>query len=356
MLDRKDEGVTNPVGTGPFRFQSWIQSRSLSAVRFDRYWRKSPRGRSLPYLDAVEFRVMDDSVTVAGALRAGNVDLAVSLGSDLAERMANEFDVVQDYKTQRTSLILNTTQTADKANPFTNVHARRALAYATDRSRIAKKIGRDVETTTNGYRSDSPWAPTGGDEYVAYDPALARKEIEIYKKETGAKTLEFLLNAQPSIDVQMLVQDLKDNLAEVGIKVVVNIVDAPKIPVLTALGDYHASMSRLHDFPDPDQMNFFYSAASIHPSGQLSLNFTRYTSPRLESNLKVLHESTDFARRKAANDDLIRETNGAAIEIWLYDTPSALVTNRRLSGLDGYRSHTIASVAPKPWLAEVFRR
>lgn len=355
MLDQPDEGVLHPIGTGPFRFQEWSQFKSLSAVRWDKYWRKDPAGQPLPYLDELEFQILTETATRAQALRSGDIDLALSTQAEMLVGLPDDYNVVKDYNTQRTYLMLNTVGgPGTRNNPFHNEHARRALAYAIDRERIAAKIGPDIGSTTYGYRPDSPWAPAGSDGYVDHDPAAARRELDLYKKETGAKSLSFTLNAASNVDVQRTVQDLKADLAEFGIEVQGSTVDQPKAGLVAALGDFHATLVRTHDFPDPDQMSFYYSSSSLAPVGEVSLNLTRYTSPTLDANLKIVRESSDPAARKAANDEIIRETNGAVIDVWLYDTPESIVTTPHVKGLDGFRSHAFANPLPKPWLAETW--
>jgi ABC-type transport system substrate-binding protein len=140
----------------------------------------------------------------------------------------------------------------------------------------------------------------------------------------------------------------------VGINAKIEANEAAKLTVLTALGQYHATWFRLYDFPDPDQMNFYLAASNIGKIGELSLNFTHYTSRRLEDNLKILRESTDQTARKTASDDIIRETNDQVLNLWLYDTPESLVARRDVQGLEGFRTHAFANNLPKPWLAEAW--
>jgi peptide/nickel transport system substrate-binding protein len=352
MLDRTDEGTTNPIGTGPFRFQSWTQFKSLSAIRYDGYWRKDRHGQQLPYLDEIEFRLINDDVARNEALKSGAIDMALSSGSDIAERLADDFQIIKDYSSQRTHIILNTEEAQEnEGNPFTSIHARRAVAYATDRERIAASIGPGVQVTTHGFRPDSPWAPAR-DGYVDYDPAMARKELNLYKKATGADALRFTLNASGSSDMAPAVETFKKNLAEVGIEVTINTVEPPQSGLLVASGTFEAGLVRMHDLPDPDQMNFFYSSETYGPIGDLSLNLPRYRSKTLDANLGILRESTDPEMRKAASDDVIRESNEAVTNIWLYDTPGSIVASRRVRGLDNFRTYAFINPLPKPWLAE----
>jgi ABC-type transport system substrate-binding protein len=108
-------------------------------------------------------------------------------------------------------------------------------------------------------------------------------------------------------------------------------------------------------FPDPDLMNFYYSSSTVRPVGELSLNFTRWSSPQVDDYLKIIRERVDPVARKTANDALIRETNSQANTIWLYNAPDSLVSRRSVRGLDGFRSHPFANPQPKPWIAEAWQ-
>jgi peptide/nickel transport system substrate-binding protein len=355
MLDRTDAGTVAPVGTGPFRFVAWAQGRQLQARRWARYWRKDDRGEALPYLDEVQFRVVVDDHEREQALRDGTVDLALSNTGDISSRLDGSFDVIKDYNGQRTYLMLNTAVgKGNEGNPFTNVHARRALAHATDRRRVAQLVGPHVQSTTMGFRPDSPFALAGDDRYPAYDPAKARAEIDQYLKDTKAKKLAFTMLGPTAPEAQTVLQGLAAGWRAVGIEADISGVDAAKHLLLTALGQYQACWFRFFDYPDPDLNNFYLSSSTVKPVGELSLNFTHYSTRRMDANLAVLRRSTDRGARKAASDDIVREMNEQVLNLWLYDTPESLVAARRVRGLDGFRSHGLANNLPKPWLAEVW--
>jgi peptide/nickel transport system substrate-binding protein len=356
MLDREDRGVTDPVGTGPFRFERWVQTKTLTAKRFARYWRRDASSRSLPYLDEIEFRVIEDDADRERALQAGEVDLALSTAGRITTDLRGGSDVITDDDSEHTFLMLNSAVgEANRTNPFPNAHARRALAYATDRGRIADRVGPGLETRNFGfYQSGSPWQPRGGDGYVDYDPGKAREEIEAYKRDTGAPQLSFRLSGPTSTEEQALLLALQAQWAEVGIAARVEAQEPPKLIILATLGDYDATWFRFSAFPDPDLMNFYYSSSTVRPVGELSLNFTRWSSPEVDGYLKTLRETTDPGPRKTANDALIRATNREAITIWLYNTPISLIARPKVRGLDGFRSHPFGNPQPKPWLAEAW--
>src|SRR4029079_2725489 len=76
---------TNPVGTGPFILSSYTDDL-LVVKKNPNYWLKDSAGRALPYLDEIDFRVIEDSQTAEQALEAGNIDIfSTSTGAVVAD-------------------------------------------------------------------------------------------------------------------------------------------------------------------------------------------------------------------------------------------------------------------------------
>src|SRR5262245_6971717 len=75
------------VGTGPFKFVEWQDNTSIKLARNDTYWKTG-----LPYLDAMEFRIINELNTAARSAIAGEVDLALNLQPQqkaIADRSSN---------------------------------------------------------------------------------------------------------------------------------------------------------------------------------------------------------------------------------------------------------------------------
>ena len=72
-----------------------------------------------------------------------------------ATRLAGQYTVLKDWDTEQAFIMPNTAPTVGgKPNPMSNVHARQALAYATDASRSPRASATGVEVPS------SPWSPT----------------------------------------------------------------------------------------------------------------------------------------------------------------------------------------------------
>ncbi|MBA2461098.1 MAG: ABC transporter substrate-binding protein [Actinobacteria bacterium] len=67
-------GTEHPIGTGPFKFDSWVRGDRLTMSRYDDYWGEKAK------LDKVIFRPIDDNAARLQALQTGEIQ-----GYDLVE-------------------------------------------------------------------------------------------------------------------------------------------------------------------------------------------------------------------------------------------------------------------------------
>jgi peptide/nickel transport system substrate-binding protein len=148
-------------------------------------------------------------------------------------------------------------------------------------------------------------------------------------------------------------QQLQSQWKDAGITANIDSVDQTKYISLIALGDYQAGWFRWYGYPNPDN-NYVFNASEDSHIGGISINFTHYTSPELDKNLHAVRENTDFATRKAANDKVIQEVNDQAINIWLFDTPYAIVANKKVRGLNSFRKYPFGNFLSKAWWGEVW--
>jgi peptide/nickel transport system substrate-binding protein len=357
MLDREDKGTVLPIGTGPFRFKKWVPDSSLEVVRFADYWRRDGHGRQLPYLDQIEFRPIPDLDAREQDLSSGQIDLTLTTSVATARRLESTFTVLRDYTGERTLIGLqNDESPANATNPFTNAHARRALAYATDRDALARTVGEGVQVTTQGYRPESTWAlPADQTGYYPYDPEAARHEIELYKTETRRESLKFRLIGAAGQQDDVLLQAVAEQWRHVGADATVETMDQVPFSTTFVLGRYQAALYRWYGDPNPHATVYYHSSEHAKPIGQLSLNFTHYRSPTVDENLRIEMSTTDLAARRAAIGAIVRETNQQAINIWLYDTPYAIIARPTVRGLNNFRMHPFGNFDPKPWWGDIWR-
>ena len=367
MLDKADRGASDPIGTGPYKFDSWVPDQAVMVSKFDGYWggpcalpEPSEAQKELcqeagvplgqpngPFLDAMEFRPIVDSQQRANALESGDVNIVLTTRATDVARLKNDFTTVTNYDGEQTLIM-----TAVTTPPFDNVHARPALAYATDRQPIIDLVsaGEPVQSDLWPFSSDSKWGASadGDNGYPAYDPAKAADEVEAYKNDTGESELSFRFSGLANTDDLAIMQTLLEQWAQVGIKAQIDTIEQTAYIGNLVSGDFQAAYFRNYAYPDPDSLYSFWSKSTA--GGPISINFTQYWSDNTERDLQTGRETTDFATRQPAYDDLMRERNQQAIELWLFHTPYALLAEADIRGLNWFRIMGFGNFLPKPWI------
>lgn len=346
-----------PVGTGPFVFSEWVQNARFVVKANPNYWRRDPSGRRLPFLQSIEFRPIPDEETRVAGLRSGTLDMAMLSTAPAAKGLDEDFTVLRDFTHERTFIMLNTTEGPQNApNPFTNEHARKALAYATNRQALADLAGAGVQSTSQPYRPGDKWALPGGDDgYYPFDLDKAREEVAAYKRETGRPTLSFELLTSGS-DGIVLLQAVQAQWrdADIGIDASIRQVDQAALIITGFTGTYTALPFRWFGQSNPELNTPFIDGRQGTEVGALSLDLSRYSSASSQRALTTLQGSPNFEDRRTASTEVWRELNRAAVFIWLYDSPWSMAARPGVRGLNRWRNFPL-TFNPKPgWFGEVW--
>jgi peptide/nickel transport system substrate-binding protein/oligopeptide transport system substrate-binding protein len=143
-----------PVGTGPFRLNSWKHDVGLTLEASEDYF----RGR--PYLDRIEYRILADPVTRLVEYQVGNLDSIHQLPDEkyLEIKADPPGELIEFPLLHVFYLGMNASQP-----PFDDVRVRRAFNHAINKRLILEKIKKGRGVVARG-----PLPPA----FKAYDPAL----------------------------------------------------------------------------------------------------------------------------------------------------------------------------------------
>jgi peptide/nickel transport system substrate-binding protein len=133
--DRIGDLPTAPIGTGPFRFQSYTPGDRLVLTRNPDYWEKGA-----PKLDGVELRIVPEIAVRIAALQAGDLDIIWELPPEQAKTLAAKPGVrVESVATASwDGAIMN-----NAIAPFNDPRVRQAFHLAVDKRDV-------VELTLSG--------------------------------------------------------------------------------------------------------------------------------------------------------------------------------------------------------------
>ena len=178
------------IGTGPFILERYEPNVKSIFKRNPDYFRQDQ-----PYVDGVEWTVLDDESTGLALYRTGQLDCGPGSNwsvrqQDLeALKKSHPHLVYQDFLSQTTHAIMMRTDMA----PFTDVRVRRAISHAIDRQALIEAVwGRGAPTAAVS-RGLVEWSlPVDqlgeGARYYEYDPKEARRLLAEAGFPKGFKT------------------------------------------------------------------------------------------------------------------------------------------------------------------------
>jgi peptide/nickel transport system substrate-binding protein len=216
----------NPVGTGPFKFVEWKEGDYIMLERFPNYWEKDAAGGALPYLDKLQIKFIIEPSTLVAALKTGEVDginnVSPQFVADL--RKDGKLNVFTAVGGNWRCLHMNLAK-----EPFSDKNLRRAVAFAIDRKEILDRV-----EFGEGIIAHGPLSPPMGGFYDAafetgkngqyFDLEQAKALMKQSKYPNGTEVMLLSGNAGT---VPRQAEVLQAQLAKIGIKVNIELADAP---------------------------------------------------------------------------------------------------------------------------------
>lgn len=273
-----------PIGTGPFKFESWTAGDSIVMVRNEEYW-----DAPAPYLDRLIFRIIPDNNARILALEAGEVDYISNYDIsfvDVDQLLENpEITVELDRGHPRVLLLFFNMENA----PLDVPEVRHALFMALDRDLMLESAFGGIGSL--GRSSIPPglsWAYNPEVDYVEmypYDPAAAEAlldEAGFPRGDDGTRMeLRFLFDsAQPGFsDVADI---LRSNWEAIGVNVTLEPRErAVWLDQLYTQKDYDTSIAFYTTSGDPVLgVQRAYLCEEIRPAS--FTNASQYCNPELD--------------------------------------------------------------------------
>jgi len=160
------------IGTGPFLLEHYEPHVKTVFKRHPAYFRTG-----LPWVDGVEWLVIDDDSTRLAMYRTGQLDVSGVRQPDLdALQKSHPHYLYQDYLSNVASALFMRTDQP----PFQDVRVRRAISHAIDRQGLIEAVAMRGEPTPAVPRGLTEWSlPVeqlgAGAKYYQYDPPEARR-------------------------------------------------------------------------------------------------------------------------------------------------------------------------------------
>ena len=306
--------ATNPVGTGPFKFVSWVKNQAITLQKWPGYWGTPAK------LDTVVFKPEPEAATQMDALKTGAADITTVLTPDQLKTV-NAFPdaTVKGFQSGRDIYIGISTQ-----RPYlSDYRVREAMNYAVDWNSIKTSL-------LGGYGSRMATVVVGHDvnpnaQAYPYDPAKAKQLLAAANFPMNQK-LVMDTPVGRYVDDQQIAQVVASDLQAVGLNVTVKpitwsvyvgeMVTQNKMDDLWLLGlgsSYTA------------QQNLNY----VNPA--FFLNITHWNDPTFVKDYTQLSQTFDPAQRQKLAYSLQELVNQQAPWIFLWQQWEFYGVNKALN-------------------------
>jgi len=294
MIAAKTGGTDNPIGTGPFTFDSWVPNTHFTAVANKNYWRKG-----LPYLDSVTYKPIPNYNTRAQALQSGAIDMMVTdVPQNIVQFRGNkQWAYIDDSgpvigEPDMNLLLLNLSKP-----PFDDPTVRLAAAKAVSPTAYATIIDLGVNPPSTGlFVKGTPYYSATN--LPTYDPAAAKKLLAKVQRRTGGP-VSFTIGSTTSPAAIRSATYVRNQYQAVGFDVSTTVVQQNELINNALTGKFQAYEWRQFSAVNPD-LNYIYWSTTTYNANGLSINMARNNDPRVEAALQVGRTSTTAHARVAA--------------------------------------------------------
>jgi peptide/nickel transport system substrate-binding protein len=303
----------------------------------------------LPYLDQITFKPVPDGQQRLNGLASGQFDIvhdSSSIDQEQFRALAQQGKITNtesDKFAEVSHLMLCSAvdPTNDKVcpgSPFTNVHARKAVALALDRQTVIHVRGKDIPQIASG-----PYAPGAvgfldDAGFPAFNLDEAKKEVALYTADTG-KPLEFTYGGTPDPEGVETQNFIKGMFEAAGMKVSTYTVEQTQYINVAVARNFQ--MYGWRNFPgsDPDSLFVWWHCGNpptitTTPCDNL-VNFGGFNDPTISSDLEKGRVNTDPAQRRTAYEDVNRQFSKQLYNLWVNWTVWAVPTSTKVHGIFG---------------------
>ena len=339
-----DTFKTNPVGTGPFMFESYTPQNSVVLTANDDYFRGAPK------LGGVEVRYIADPSTRELGLQAGELDVAAGINeAQWVDRINAEGNLTADIFGVAEAVWINLNVTAE---PLDDPLVREAIALAVSRDEHAALRGAPVSELIASVVPVQLMPGGLTEEEATAAGVLHEQDIERARElmaEAGyADGFSIDLVTSEMTDYSANYEVLQAELAEIGITVNLTVVDHATMHEQIR-DDVNPIVIYVAYRPNADVYltNFFHSDSIVVEGASPITNFSHYSG--VDDLIEQARAETD----PAAQEELWKQANiqiqkdFAAVPLYMQNLVYA-----RMPGVD-YGHELVSSLALYPQITEL---
>lgn len=286
-----------PIGSGPYMVEEFVPDSHITMVRNPNYWGDPP-----PF-DVLRFPIIPDPQTRFLAMQQGEIDGTFRVPAEAL----SQWDAAAEIVSAPGFIFRGLTIDMDQ-DPFSDIHVRRALYYATNREGIVSGLfpGQAIAAETLNdpamfegiLPADEVAAAYGELAVFPFDLDKAREELAMSSVPDGfSTTINVPDGSAPAINIT---QSIQETWGQIGVDVELNLM--PGGPRFQIILDHGPNLGvqiigNLPDAPDPIILpSQYYASDQAAPGGNNSSNFRDEEVDALIAQAKQSTDPQESAR------------------------------------------------------------
>ena len=285
------DAASTMIGTGAFKFDSWLPGDHMRLVRNENYWQPG-----VPYADEWLVMVVKDPQALQAQLEAGAVDIVDLAAVSDAVRLKDDknFHVVPNPNAGNYWAIIANTGVP----PLDDKRVRQALNYAINRQRIVDVV---FQGTTQA--QDLVW-PQGSPAYEAAKTNLYTFDLNkatMLLQDAGVSNLEFdgIYGADNPNEAGIM-QIFQSDLAQIGVTLTLRPLDAAARSAATNNAQYRGVSAYQGTFAQLEPSTIFVITIAWNPSR----NAAAFKNDQYTQLVDAVTTEADASRRRQLYSNL----------------------------------------------------
>lgn len=294
----------NPIGTGPFVFDSWEKQVQVVLKKNPNYWEPGK-----PYLDELVFKVLTDANARMLQFQAGDLDIATAVPYSQVESLKANPDI--NFHEGAVARIdyhgINCAR-----EPFTDVKIRQAMNYAVNKDAIIQNVLFGAGQPANTYL---PLMYGHDDTIPGYPQDLAKaQQLMAESSMPDGFECEVLMGTGNPVSAQRA-QLIAADLEKIGIKMTVTTLEPAAVRERRNAFDFDM-MSGYYttDIIDPDELTNF----AVETDGGAFAVWTQYRNDQVNQWVVDARSELDPEARLQIYSNIQKQVTEDAHFLYLY--------------------------------------
>ncbi|TDW77713.1 ABC transporter substrate-binding protein [Kribbella pratensis] len=326
----------NPVGTGPFTFQSYQPGSQLTLLKNPKYtWGPKALGDGPAKLDKLVFRIVTDDSGRYNALQSGQLQIAMNLPPNnisAAQKSGKYQQLLVPSIGTPLGMPINVTKP-----PTDDPMVRQAIMYAVDQDALVKNVLYDVyKPAHNVLTPITPGFSAAASKTYSYDPDKAGKLLDQAgwkagdggtRTKNGQKlNLEIILFSGGGLELPT--QFVVSELQKVGFSSNTSVQ-----PFATAQASFNSGVHNLGSFgyygADPYLLNIWVNSNAI----QSGFNWSHYANPAVDKLIAKANSTAADATRNGLYEQVGQKLMQDSMYLPLWDVAGAFTLSPKVRNL-----------------------